>query len=128
MSKNVGEDLISRSALREKISSYVGVWDDDGEFMVGMAAVLRGIDSAPAVDAPKWISVKDKFPEDVLADKDTKVIHCLVALEPPRSQPNRKTLVTKAQRQWNSWIKRWEWGRVSGVIYWMPLPEPPKEV
>lgn len=44
-------DLISRSALKENISSYVGVWDDDGEFMVGMATVLRGIDSAPAVDA-----------------------------------------------------------------------------
>lgn len=47
----MNSDLISKSALREKISSYVGVWDDDGEFMVGMAAVLRGIDSAPAVDA-----------------------------------------------------------------------------
>lgn len=82
----------------------------------------------PAVDAgPKWISVTDKQPEDMLADKDTKVIHCLVALEPPRSQPKRKPLVTKAQRQWNSWINHWEWGRVSGVTHWMPLPDPPKE-
>ena len=119
-------DLISRSALLRRVpvnrnDTGKTTWD---WCILYMADIIKTI---PAVDAPKWISVEDKFPEDVLADKDTKVIHCLVALEPPRSQPNRKPLVTKAQRQWNSWIKRWEWGRVSGVIYWMPLPEPPKE-
>lgn len=97
----------------------------DWERFKGMVSVANTIEAEPV---RQWISVEDKFPEECLADKDTKVIHCLVVLEPPRSQPNRKPLVTKAQRQWNSWIKRWEWGRVSGVIYWMPLPEPPKEV
>ena len=124
----MNNDLISRDALLEGFQFRLPIDSERREVIARCVEIARGlINDAPAVDAPKWISVEDKFPEDVLADKDTKVIHCLVALEPPRSQPNRKPLVTKAQRQWNSWIKRWEWGRVSGVIYWMPLPEPPKE-
>ena len=117
-------DLISRSALLDKLRFA----EEHGNGF-GLAFPIELVELAPAVAAgPDWISVTDKQPEDMLADKDTKVIHCLVALEPPRSQPKRKPLVTKAQRQWNSWTNHWEWGRVSGVTHWMPLPEPPKEV
>ena len=44
-------DLISRSALKEYIGSYAGMFTDELGFAVSMEAVLRGIDFAEAVDA-----------------------------------------------------------------------------
>lgn len=37
-------ESISVEELKEHISSYVGIWEDDGEFYVPLKAVLNGID------------------------------------------------------------------------------------
>lgn len=75
----------------------------------------------------EWISVKDRLPENLVDKRKVSSISCLVATKPPKSQPNRKPGVTKAQRQWNPYRFRWEWSRGLRVTHWMPLPEPPKE-
>lgn len=45
------DDLISRSAVKEDIGSYAGMFTDELGFVVSMEAVLRGIDFAESVDA-----------------------------------------------------------------------------
>ena len=46
----MNNDLISRSALKEHIGSYAGMFTDELGFAVSLEAVLRGIDFAPAAD------------------------------------------------------------------------------
>ena len=52
-------DLISRSALKEHIGSYAGMFTDELGFAVSMEAVLRGIDFAESVDAVEVVRCKD---------------------------------------------------------------------
>ena len=55
-------DLISRSALKEHIGSFAGMFTDEG-FMVDLTAVLAGIDYAPAVD-PESLRPKGQWVRD----------------------------------------------------------------
>ena len=50
--------LIDADALKEHISSYAGMFTDEG-FMVNLQAVLNGIDFAPTIDAVPVIRCKN---------------------------------------------------------------------
>ena len=50
--------LIDADALKEHISSYAGMFTDEG-FMVNLQAVLNGIDFAPTIDAVPVVRCKD---------------------------------------------------------------------
>ena len=51
--------LIDADKLKESISRYAGMFDDDGEFWVSLKAVLSGIDFAKTVDAVPVVRCKD---------------------------------------------------------------------
>lgn len=58
----MSDDLIYRSALKEHIGSYAGMFTDELGFVVSLEAVLRGIDFAESADAVEvvhgeWIEV-----------------------------------------------------------------------
>ena len=79
-----------------------------------------------ALRAVEWRSVNEQLPEDMPGNEGKKVIPCLVAVAPPKSQPNRKPRVTVAQRQFirsRYSPSGWEWSRSLDVIKWRPLPE-----
>jgi hypothetical protein len=44
-------DMISRSALKNHIMSFAGMFTDELGFAVGLAQVIMAIDAAPTVDA-----------------------------------------------------------------------------
>lgn len=81
---------------------------------------------AEAANALRWFDVEKALPELAECNKNKKIIPCLVAVAPPRCQPNRKPRVTVAQRQFTrdrrgAW--HWNWSRDLHVVKWMPLPE-----
>lgn len=60
------QDMISRSALKDHVSSYAGMFTDELGFAVSMEAVLRGIDFMESVDAVEvvhgeWIISSDGY-------------------------------------------------------------------
>ena len=55
----MNDDLIYRSALKEHIGSYAGMFTDELGFVVSLEAVLRGIDFATAVDAVEVVRCKN---------------------------------------------------------------------
>lgn len=102
-------DLISRSALINEMESHI-YW---GDSVIGLLEVAK---NAPAVEAePKWISVKERLPENELA---------VIAYSKEDGH------AWYAFRRGGLW---WRPGdRISVKVYgtvthWMPLPEPPKE-
>ena len=96
------------------------------------AAQLAGLGYGPdgmalvKNDATGWISVKDRLPEDqqtVLAVKQLKdgrremcLARCLLEFE-------HYDVATGAKVKSPYWVC----GGNNNIIYWMPLPEPPKE-
>jgi hypothetical protein len=83
---------------------------------------------------PKWISVKERLPEDVILDgkKSTryKAIKVLVAIKGSngvttiRTQTRFKDYSYKSGKEYLEW--RWR-ESIGKVTHWMPLPNPPKE-
>ena len=77
-------------------------------------------------DAMKWISVKERLPEDTLPRfSEVKQIKVLTALK-----SNGGVVTVRTQMRYrDTWCNevRWRW-KYSGseVTHWMPLPEPPK--
>lgn len=74
-----------------------------------------------AVNNLKWY--EESMPESLPKYQGRKAIPCLVVVAPPPSRPGRKPRVTVCQRQWNSWMQRWEWSRGLKVIKWREVPE-----
>lgn len=70
----MNDDLIYRSALKEHIGSYAGMFTDELGFVVSLEAVLRGIDFAESADAVEvvhgeWIIEYGRLPSCSLCGK-----------------------------------------------------------
>lgn len=74
-------------------------------------ACLMAIDSAPTLGpTPKWISVKDRLPEN----NDTYIVTVNDGIQPFST--------------WEIYHQEHGWCTEGGKItHWMPLPEPPKK-
>lgn len=118
-------DLISRKSLMEKIDHWASqvkgsihhtdriVWD-----------VLEGVTDTicdeEAVEAePKWISVKDGLPE--------KNGYYLCWVETSLMGERKKYEHRKLYWEENVWLLSAKSFKTEHPLYWMPLPEPPKE-
>ena len=123
-------DAISRSAVLEMLSDEFNSAKEYFElttFEYRRALYLgkmncstrakRKVTELPALDAVpaeqgKWISIKDRLPEDGEA-----VLTC----------KNGLVEVQVYEKKRNGWINGdWFWSMAT-VTHWMPLPEPPKE-
>lgn len=116
--------LIDADAMRDNLlwcksqsSSYDNHWDD----------VIERLDAQPTVGG--WISVKDRLPEEQIP---------VLVYVPPYSNENEKyaEYVGVAYYMYSAIGGYWAGtdGNVYGAIgiihdpiYWMPMPEPPKE-
>lgn len=76
-----------------------------------------------AKNALEWKDVTKSMPEALDRYVGRKAIPCLVVVAPPPSRPGRKPRVTVCQRQWNSWMCRWEWSRGLKVTHWREVPD-----
>lgn len=111
----MSSDLIDR----DYILSALGVFNDtvhcNEHFIDGIATAKEIVRNAPTIEAePKWISVKDRLPEDGG--------YYLVTCEGiERYVKTAFWVITK---------QIWKLGYVTlpNVTHWMPLPELPKEV
>ena len=83
----------------------------DIRFVVSELAKQHDIEDAGMEPLPPWISVKDRLPEE---DTDVLVWNCL-GIE-------IAAYTTNPVKRWYSYN-----GQEAIAIYWMPLPEPPKE-
>ena len=66
---------IDADKLKDTISSYTGMFDDDGEFWVSLTSVLSGIDFAETVDAAPVVHAKWKIVKD---DDGNEMMQCPV--------------------------------------------------
>lgn len=91
---------------------------------------LKGSKSTSLTNAPEWISVDERLPEDDLPkDSPQKTIKVFVALKA------KNGITIRTQMRFKDYTYRdgsrvdcWRWRYAAGdVTHWMPLPEPPKE-
>lgn len=105
-----------------------------GELITFLEAILR-VREMPTIDyvpCQQWISVKDGLPEDCVdQSKDIRSIKVLVAIKAKngwtvRTQTRQKHMY---YRHFGSEPEvSWFWPHSAGeVVYWMSLPEIPKE-
>jgi hypothetical protein len=85
-----------------------------------------GDDAMEAVSQllPRWISVSERLPEPhekVIALDDCGNPH--IAAQHPFEEDTPFARGTRSHRLGSLWTN--EWRAISGVDYWMPLPEPP---
>lgn len=110
------DDYISREetikAFCEKCRGYY-----DGHCIHRGECDVDVIQNAPSAKvntycAPQWVSVKDKLPEpltDVLVYQQTPRGNCDIGIS------------------WRKGNGEWMYKNICETLYWMPLPEPPKE-
>jgi hypothetical protein len=102
-------DLISRNELQSEIAKGVGECRIRA-FEPSVNCILQIIHRLPGVQpAPKWISVHDSLPPD---NKPCAVVTAVNGLGVSR-------LMGRNKIEWTLFGEP--------VLYWMPLPEPPKD-
>lgn len=91
--------------------------------------IANGVTFAKDINAPSWIPVTERLPEDNLPRfSEVKQIKVLTALK----RSNGVRTVRSQMRYKDTWatgykeIWRWKYSG-SEITHWMPLPEPPKE-
>ena len=109
-------DLISRSALLEGFQFRLPINSERTEVIARCVETARRlINEAPAVDAPKWISVEDRLPE-----REGRYL-CVKRI-------GKSGAVYVQLMNGDSYGFSMDHFYTDDVTHWMPLPEPPKEV
>ena len=86
---------------------------------------------AHGVTVQEWISVKDRFPEDVYGKERDKIVVLVLTKSGNVSQCTRcadydcTTDATLSQVKWTK-NGQFYWSKGKKVTHWMPLPQPPK--
>lgn len=84
------------------------------------------------MDNCKWISVKDRLPEDELPEDSKRLqIKCLVAIKGKNGYTVRTQNRIRQEQSWSSKepFTDWYWRFAHGeVTHWMPLPKPPSHM
>lgn len=83
----------------------------DDAYEQGWMDALDNLKNAPAVSVPQWISVKDRLP------RDGENVLCYTRWG---------FAVLQFDAEYHFWIDSNDCHSDSHILYWMPLPEPPK--
>lgn len=106
-------EYIEREALLEKVRELSNTYSYCGLASVHMIKAIEDAPKADVVDCPKWISVKEKLPEEN--------VRVLVWLKENDSYTRIDT-----DRLGHSSVTFWvRWGKY--VTHWCPIPESLKE-
>lgn len=101
--------------LRFSADGTLAHWGDRPDWCLSGSAVEKLIENAQTIGG--WTSVKDRLPED---EGDV-----LVYGVSPRG---RKKTAIMNYLAFETDRPRWAHDGIWTVLYWMPIPEPPKEV
>ena len=79
----------------------------------------------PHIDRSKWISVKERLPDD---EKDGETVLAIVSGKPHKNITLCHALMTAGYFPGEGWVVNEypEWENPT-ITHWMPLPEPPEE-
>lgn len=110
----------------EQIMDWIeecGLSDEEDKAKMLCWKVIEGfrnvVKTAPTIPSPQWISVKDRLPEE---QKEV-----LIYL-PEYDSVEMASLFTIPSMNLREWVQNEDAYMLDEVSYWMPLPEPPKEV
>lgn len=110
----------------EQIEDWIeecGLSDEEDKAKMLCWKVIEGfrnvVKTAPTIPSPQWISVKDRLPEE---QKEV-----LIYL-PEYDSVEMASLFTIPSMNLREWVQNEDAYMLDEVSYWMPLPEPAKEV
>lgn len=114
------------AGTEEQIMDWIeecGLSDEEDKAKMLCWKVIEGfrnvVKTAPTIPAPQWISVEDRLPEE---QKEV-----LIYL-PEYDSVEMASLFTIPSMNLREWAQNEDAFMFDEVSYWMPLPEPPKEV
>ena len=110
--------LIDADALQIKIASLSKLARSDAQKSL-MWRVLYIIDQMPTITMPQWIRAEERLPEE----RKEVLIYL-----PGYDSVEMAAIFTIPSMNLKEWAKNEDAYMLDEVSYWMPLPEPPKEV